>query len=90
MLLEAEANINIQNKVTEQYYNIMSSEYVNVFLNNCSSTAYTQRGQTAVYYASAEGHSEVVKLLVQAGADLELQHKVCNCVKDSCYSTCCV
>ena len=37
---------------------------------------YTQWGQTAVYYASAEGHSEVVKLLVQAGADLELHHKV--------------
>ena len=37
---------------------------------------YTQWGQTAVYCASAYGHSEVVKLLVQAGADLELQHKV--------------
>ena len=57
----------------------MSSEYVKVFLNSnnyCSSTAYTQRGETAVYNASAQGHSEVVKLLVQAGADLELQPKV--------------
>ena len=41
-----------------------------------SSTTYTQWGQTAVYHASAEGHSEVVKLLIQAGADLEIQHKV--------------
>ena len=31
---------------------------------------------TAVYRASANGHSEVVKQLVQARADLELQHKV--------------
>ena len=37
---------------------------------------YTQWGQTAVFYASAKGHSEVVKLLVQAGADLELQTEV--------------
>ena len=37
---------------------------------------HTQLGGTAVCYASAEGHSEVVKLLVQAGADLELQTKV--------------
>ena len=39
---------------------------------------HTQWGGTAVYNASANGHSEVVKLLVQAGADLELQHKVCT------------
>ena len=45
---------------------------------NLSFTTYThaQLGRTAVYCASKEGHSEVVKLLVQAGADLELQHKV--------------
>ena len=35
-----------------------------------------QWGLTAVYCASVEGHSEVVKQLVQAGADLELQRKV--------------
>ena len=29
---------------------------------------YTQWGETAVYSASENGHSEVVKLLVQAGA----------------------
>ena len=45
---------------------------------NLSFTTYTntQWGQTAVFCASAQGHSEVVKLLVQAGADLELQRKV--------------
>ena len=35
-----------------------------------------QRGQTAIYNGSVDGDSEVVKLLVQAGADLELQRKV--------------
>ena len=37
---------------------------------------HTQWGETAVYNASNQGYSEVVKLLVQAGADLELQNKV--------------
>ena len=40
----------------------------------CSS--HEQWGQTAVLCASAAGHPEVVKLLVQAKADVELQHKV--------------
>ena len=40
----------------------------------CSS--HEQWGQTAVYNASLNGHTEVVKLLVQAKADVELQRKV--------------
>ena len=45
----------------------------------------TQKGQTAVYSASAYGHSEVVKLLVQAGADLELHTTVhIHGGRDSC------
>ena len=40
----------------------------------CSS--HEQWGQTAVYCASGAGHTEVVKLLVQAKADVELQTKV--------------
>ena len=39
-----------------------------------------QWGQTAIYCASAQGHSEVVKLLVQAEADLELSFKVYNII----------
>ena len=41
-----------------------------------SSITFTQWGQIAVFSASAKGHSEVVKLLVQAGADLELHTEV--------------
>ena len=58
----------------------MSSKLVRVLLNTNNIVPllhmHMQWGQTALYYASAKGHSEVVKLLVQAGADLELQYKV--------------
>ena len=37
---------------------------------------HTQWGETAVYKASFDGNSEVVKLLVKAGADLELPREV--------------
>ena len=47
-----------------------------VCINKKSLFTHTQWGVTAVFSASDEGHSEVVKLLVQAGADLELQCKV--------------
>ena len=40
------------------------------------SLQHVQGGQTPVYLASCNGHSEVVKLLVQAGADLNLPRKV--------------
>ena len=36
----------------------------------------TQWGQTAIYTASAEGHTETVKVLLQAKADTEIQHTV--------------
>ena len=52
---------------------------------------YTQWGQTAVYSASAYGHSEMVQLLVQAGADLELHTEVYTyTVGDIHASSCCV
>ena len=36
----------------------------------------TQWGQTAIYTASAEGHTETVKVLLQAKADTEIQQTV--------------
>ena len=58
--------------------NLHSTRYaIEVYsLNKNVPLLHTQWGITAVYSASAEGHSEVVKLLVQAGADLELQREV--------------
>ena len=38
--------------------------------------SFIQFGETAVYFASIEGYSAIVRLLVQAGADLELPLKV--------------
>ena len=35
-----------------------------------------QWGQTASYIASSEGHTETVKVLLQAKADIEFQHMV--------------
>ena len=35
-----------------------------------------QWGQTAIYTASAEGHIETVKVLLQAKANTEIQHTV--------------
>ena len=49
---------------------------LDMLLNKNVPLLHTQRGITAVNIASFSGHSEVVKLLVQAGADLELQREV--------------
>ena len=38
-----------------------------------------QDGQTALYVASWNGHDEVVKILLKAKADLNLQRNVSNC-----------
>ena len=35
-----------------------------------------QWGETAIYKASAEGHTEIVKVLLQAKADTEIQDTV--------------
>ena len=39
-------------------------------------TVITQRGDSALIKAASEGKSEVVSLLVRAGATLDLQNKV--------------
>ena len=38
---------------------------------------YTQYGSTALMWAALNGHSETVHVLVQLGADLNVQDKVC-------------
>ena len=47
---------------------------VSLYLTLCSSLE--QDGATALYSASIGGHTEVVKLLMKAKADTELQFKV--------------
>ena len=41
----------------------------------------TQDGWSALYWAVLEGHTEVVQQLVKAGANLDLQNKVCQYVE---------
>ena len=44
---------------------------MDTFLNHY---AYLQRGQTALYLATLQRHTELVKLLADAKADLEVEH----------------
>ena len=87
MLLEAGADINHQDKVRD-HTKLIGKHIFYMYMGMCIDTCVClkksehvhcvppQWGQTAVFSASACGHSEVVKLLIQAGADLELQDKV--------------
>ena len=43
----------------------------------------TQDGDSALMKAASNGHTEIVEELVEAGADLNLQNKVCHSVEDS-------
>ena len=63
LLLEKGAGFNICNKVSHKYRNEVSIN----FIVRC-----TQNGFSPVYVASEEGHTNVVELLVQAGADIHL------------------
>ena len=41
----------------------------------------TQNEDSALLWAAYKGHTEVVQLLVKAGANLDLQNKVCQYVE---------
>ena len=41
----------------------------------------TQSGWSALYLAVIKGHTEIVQQLVKAGANLDLQNKVCQYVE---------
>ena len=41
----------------------------------------TQSGDSALLWAVDNGHTDVVQLLVKAGANLDLQNKVCQYVE---------
>ena len=42
---------------------------------------YIQFGYTALYYASKRGKTEIVKLLLERGADVNIQTKVMCCTR---------
>ena len=43
---------------------------------NCSTVHCSQDGHTALHYAAREGYSEIVKLLLTAGAATDIPDKV--------------
>ena len=43
----------------------------------------TQSGGFSLSFASQEGHDEIVEMLLQAGATVDLQNKVKGCYYDS-------
>ena len=45
-----------------------------IAINWCCNTQWT--GQTAIMMAAGEGHTEVVRILLEAGADLSLANAV--------------
>ena len=54
-----------------------------LFVFNCSSSLDTvQTGSTALYVAAQEGHFEIVRMLLEAKADVNIQ----NNVSESCSS----
>ena len=41
----------------------------------------TQSGNSALYWAAFKGYAEIIQQLVKAGANLDLQNKVCQYVE---------
>ena len=82
LLLEAGANTDLQNKVklctrrcgfgTLCTKSLLSHSYISVI---------TQNGYSALMMAAREGRTEVVSLLLEAGANTDLQNKVVSCMR---------
>ena len=56
------------------------SEYNISVCNMLYMSGITQGGYSALIWAARDGRTEVVRQLVYAGANLNLQNKVCQCV----------
>lgn len=48
-------------------------------------TSFPQRGETALHMAARSGQAEVVRYLVQDGAQVEAKAKVCAVCERVCY-----
>lgn len=68
-LVEKGANINIQDDVSA------ISAFTEMFANNCA----LQNGETALMKTFHTGSIEVIKYLIEKGANMNLQNKVNHC-----------
>ena len=62
------------------------SEYQCVMLHM---SVITQDGDSVLYLAARDGRTEVIQQLVKAGANLDLQNKVCQYVETHDVHECC-
>ena len=70
VLAEAKADPNITDKVKLHYTNYC---IVEIRSRSCISL---QDGDTALILAASEGHTDIVKILVEHGADMDIRNKV--------------
>ena len=54
--------------------------YARTHTHNTHNTLCMQKGFCPLHIASQEGHDRIVEMLLQAGATVDLQSKVENCV----------
>ena len=60
------------------YFMYLPTQCVCIFLYCIHVNMYIQRGYSALMMAAKRGETGVVKELVEGGADLHLQNKVCQ------------
>ena len=69
LLIHGKPNLNIQEKAS--YIATKSSKHLINYLN-----ALQEAGRTALMFAAEDGNMEAVKLLISAGADVNIRDKV--------------
>ena len=47
-----------------------------MYFTLCIISVLTQRGNTPVHHAAMKGHADIIKLLTEAGAEVNVQDKV--------------
>ena len=75
VLVEAKADLNITDKVN-LIINYLLTLTIDVYCDNCFIFISLQDGHTALVDAATEGHTSIVKILVDHGAATDIQNKV--------------